>query len=275
MNDQYALWREEEDSREVIAVLGRLGRDVEVPSDFLTRVLPRADQGPAPYSPRQSWLGRLPWGVDVAVAALLILVFAGAVPQYLTWFRLYVWGVPPAEEEPIAPPQTRGQGGEAPLAILQGVPSAPPSKMTPLPQKPMQAECAQPESPPRARFTSEDELKGLLIGRWLSCNAPELRRILGSQDHVGIEFTPDRRWFTLRLDDFGRVVRGRGFDFEGTFEIIDTSLMNGPGAYQLNITRAGGGTNIVSLAVTDSPRKIRLTGMVGAEMYVPAPENSP
>ena len=107
-----ALDREEAASREVIAALGQLGRDVEAPPDFVARVLAQADHHPAPRPPRRAWLGRLPWGVDVAVAALLVLAFVGAVPQYVTWFHAYVRGVPPAEDEPIGPLRTRGPGRE-------------------------------------------------------------------------------------------------------------------------------------------------------------------
>ena len=96
----------------MIAALGQLARDVEAPPDFLARVLAQADQQPVPRPARVAWLGRLPWGVDVAVAAVLVLAVVGAVPQYLTWFNTYVRGVPPAEDEPIGPLRTRGPGRE-------------------------------------------------------------------------------------------------------------------------------------------------------------------
>jgi hypothetical protein len=105
---QDALARQEAANREVIAALGQLARDVEPPPDFVARVLARADQQPAPRPARVGWLGRLPWGVDVAVAAVLILAVVGAVPQYLTWFHTYVRGVPAVEDELIGPLRTRG-----------------------------------------------------------------------------------------------------------------------------------------------------------------------
>jgi hypothetical protein len=109
---QDALARQEAANREVIAALGQVARDVEAPPDFVARVLARADQLPAPRPARAAWLGRLPWGVDVAVAAVLILAFVGAVPQYVTWFNAYVRRVPPAEDEEIGPLRTRGAGHE-------------------------------------------------------------------------------------------------------------------------------------------------------------------
>ena len=67
----------------------------------------RADQQPAPRPARRPWLGRLPWGVDVAVAAVLVLAVVGAVPQYLTWFHTYVRG-PLRNGAPSSPLRTRG-----------------------------------------------------------------------------------------------------------------------------------------------------------------------
>jgi hypothetical protein len=118
---QDTLARQEAANREVIAALGQLTRDVEPPPDFLAQVLARADQQPAPRPRGGAWLGRLPWGVDVAVAALLILAVVGAVPQYVTWFHMYVRGVPPAEDEPIGPLRTRGTGrGQAAASLPLG-----------------------------------------------------------------------------------------------------------------------------------------------------------
>ena len=99
MKDQDALARQEAANREVIAALGQLSRDVEAPPDFVARVLARADQQPAPRPARVSWLGRLPWGVDVAIAAVLVLAVVGAAPQYRTWFNAYIRGIPSAEDE--------------------------------------------------------------------------------------------------------------------------------------------------------------------------------
>jgi hypothetical protein len=101
----------------VIAALGQLARDVEAPPDFVSRVLAKADQQPAPRPARLTWLGGLPWGVDVAVAAVLVLAVVGAVPQYRTWFNAYVRGVPADSDDVIGPLRTRGGGG--------GVPSPP------------------------------------------------------------------------------------------------------------------------------------------------------
>jgi hypothetical protein len=110
--NQDALARQEEANREIIAALGQLACDVEAPPDFATRVLARADQQPVRRPTRVSWLGRLPWSMDVAVAAVLVLAVVGAVPQYWSWFQTYVQGVPSAEDDLIGPLRTRGLGRE-------------------------------------------------------------------------------------------------------------------------------------------------------------------
>jgi hypothetical protein len=117
---QDALARQEEANREVIAALGQLARDVTAPPDFLERVLAKADQQAAPRPARVPWLGRLPWGVDVAVAAVLILAFVGAVPQYVTWFNAYVRGIPAGEEVPFGPLRTRGPGRGGAASLPRG-----------------------------------------------------------------------------------------------------------------------------------------------------------
>jgi len=91
--------RDEETSRDpgLEAAFARMVQQAEAAPEFVARVLAKADQAPVRRPARVSWLGRLPWGVDVAVAAILILALVGAVPQYLTWFYTYVRGVPSTE----------------------------------------------------------------------------------------------------------------------------------------------------------------------------------
>jgi hypothetical protein len=118
MKDQDALERQETAAPEVIAALGQLSRDVQAPPDFVARVLAKADQQPVPRPKRPAWLGRLPWGVDVAVAAVLVLAIVGAVPQYTEWFNAYVRGVHTDSDEMIGPLRTRGLGSGVAVASL-------------------------------------------------------------------------------------------------------------------------------------------------------------
>jgi hypothetical protein len=126
MADRNALEQQEAANRELIAALGQLTRDVEAPPDFLARVLAQADQRPAPRPGLLGWRRRrplraLPWGWEVAMAAVFVLAVVGAVPQYLTWFHTYVRGVPPEGEEFPGPLRTRGLG---PARVVVG-PSLP------------------------------------------------------------------------------------------------------------------------------------------------------
>jgi len=108
------LEQHEAAARELIAAMGRLSHEVQAPPDFVAQVLAHAAPLPAPRPARLAWLGRFPWGVDVALAAVMVLAVVGAVPQYLTWFRSYVQGVPsktvPHHEE--TSPRTKGLGSD-------------------------------------------------------------------------------------------------------------------------------------------------------------------
>ena len=82
MKDHDAIERQETTSRELIAALGQLTRDVQAPPDFAAWVLAQADQQSVRRPTRMAWRSYLPWGVGVAVAAVLVLhVRLGAPPQ--------------------------------------------------------------------------------------------------------------------------------------------------------------------------------------------------
>jgi hypothetical protein len=50
----------------------------------------------------------------------------------------------------------------------------------------------------------------------------------------------------------------RAWGWEGSWEAIDTSLMNGPGNYQLNLKIDGSGTVITAPQFAESPAVVRL-----------------
>jgi hypothetical protein len=135
------------------------------------------------------------------------------------------------------------------------------------------AVCLQPESAPIDSFASGDELRKLLAGQWLSCNPTWWEQARGIKNQVGIEFTSDGHWFALLRNASGAIVRGKGFDYEGTIQLIDMSSMNGPGRYQVNIKINGGGTFPVHPVFSGSPRKMRMnsSSAAGPATYVPMP----
>jgi hypothetical protein len=85
-----------------------------------------------------------------------------------------------------------------------------------------QAACAMPESDLTSRPASITAVRQLLVGRWTFCSGQ-----LGT-DHPGISFGADDTFHFLEAD-------GSDSAEGGTFEILDTSSQNGPGAYQIDL----------------------------------------
>ena len=67
----------------------------------------------------------------------------------------------------------------------------------------------------------------------------------------------DGRWSKLALVD-GQLTALHGWSNEGSWETIDTSLMNGPGVYQLNSSIDGSGTVITIPQLAAEPELMRL-----------------
>jgi hypothetical protein len=80
--DQDALARQEEANREIIAALGQLSRDVQVPPNFAALVLAKAEQGPAPRPGPLAWL-RDRWSPTWATALAMGLLLSVGVN---VWF---------------------------------------------------------------------------------------------------------------------------------------------------------------------------------------------
>jgi hypothetical protein len=101
-HDEFA--RHEADARDLIEALEKLNlsRDRQASADFETQVMARATQEPTPRRGLWSWFFNMPWGpaspsMRIAVAALSVLIFVGAVSQYATWVMDYRMGIPPGE----------------------------------------------------------------------------------------------------------------------------------------------------------------------------------
>ncbi len=82
----------------------------------------------------------------------------------------------------------------------------------------------------RHAFTSIADVAAQLQGRWLLCSGG-INEPAGT---VGIEFAGSTAYFLQRQG--GAVVRVATSDFTRTVQILDTSSMNGPGAYQINLS---------------------------------------
>jgi hypothetical protein len=94
----------------------------------------------------------------------------------------------------------------------------------------------------------------MMTGDWALCGTTS---VFGTQE-AGFSFVADGTWYKL-YSRGGQLVRGLGVDEQGTWAIIDASVMNGPGSEpQLNLTLAGGGGIGLFPAFATNPRKMRL-----------------
>ena len=120
---------------------------------------------------------------------------------------------------------------------------------------------------------SAEALRARLLGQWYACNTTSSSGFrLGPADAVGIEFAADGNWYFLKAA-VGGLVRGTGFGDAGTYDIIDTSSMNGPGSFQINLNLNSGGTDILHPAFAEAPRLLQLLGMEGTFLLSHLPDS--
>jgi hypothetical protein len=128
------------------------------------------------------------------------------------------------------------------------------------------ATCSQTEQGVLATPTKQSFISDV-VGVWLLCRTPS---VFGTNEQ-GLEISPDGSWFKLALDSAGLLVARRGWGNEGTWAAVDTSAMNGPGTYQLNLKIDGEGTVVTMPVFSSGPPKMRLSneGVYTAD-YVPS-----
>lgn len=114
--------------------------------------------------------------------------------------------------------------------------------------------CSQSPQGRRAA-ASEAGFRQMLVGNWLLCSAPS---VFGTTGEVGLAIYEDFRWTKLTRGDDGQIHALGGWDREGSWESIDTSSMNGPGTYQLNLKVDGSGTVITTPIFAEQPAVVRL-----------------
>lgn len=94
------------------------------------------------------------------------------------------------------------------------------------------------------------------LGAWLLCDVPSA---FGTKDDVGLELTADGRWRKLLPSgDPTVLVRASGWGREGSWEIVDTAAMNGPGVFQLNLDVDGSGSIYVIPVFAETPQVMHL-----------------
>ncbi len=122
--------------------------------------------------------------------------------------------------------------------------------------------CPDPEEGVAATPT-QAEFEALLVGRWLHCAGPV---VFAREDTAGLRFDSDGSFAFLVNGEDGALRDGAGFDYVGTWELIDTSDFNGPGVFQLNLDMPGGG-NPAFLTFATAPPKMRLSWTLGNSDY--------
>jgi hypothetical protein len=113
--------------------------------------------------------------------------------------------------------------------------------------------CTAPEggeSPP----ATKDDFESRLEHAWLLCKSPS---VFGT-DEAGLEIRADHRWSKLAAHPSGHYVRMTGWGNEGSWASVDTSSMNGPGHWQLNLKVDGSGTVITQPIFAGAVPKMRL-----------------
>jgi len=107
----------------------------------------------------------------------------------------------------------------------------------------------------RRAAASEAEFREMMAGNWLLCTTPS---VFGTTIEVGLAIYEDFRWAKLTRGEDGQIRAMSGWDQEGRWESIDTSSMNGPGTYQLNLSIDGSGTVITIPVFAEQPAVVRL-----------------
>ena len=122
--------------------------------------------------------------------------------------------------------------------------------------------CGLPTDP--INQTSVGQVEQLLVGTWLRCSATSAigPPLVGE---VGLEIASDGRFFRVYEGPDGSLIRAEGWDEEGTWAVIDTTSMNGPGWYQLNLSVLGRGTFSNFPTFMQQPSHLRLAGYEAAD----------
>ena len=102
-------------------------------------------------------------------------------------------------------------------------------------------------------FTTIADVKAALAGTWLLCSG----QINAPPNAAGIEFSGTKAYY-LVLGANNALERNTSTEYERDVTILDVTSMNGPGSYQINLDKAGGGGNSYFADYTDAPHKLRL-----------------
>lgn len=114
------------------------------------------------------------------------------------------------------------------------------------------AACGTPPSGLR-KAKSQRDFDSIIVGVWQQCSDSS---VFGTAE-AGLKIDADGSWSKLALVD-GQLTSLHGWNNEGSWETLDTSIMNGPGVYQLNLNIDGSGTVITIPQIAAEPELMRL-----------------
>lgn len=117
------------------------------------------------------------------------------------------------------------------------------------PRAPRAADCSTPIGTPHA-YTSAADVGARITGKWKICSGS----IASPADTAGVRFSTTDAHFLVAGS--GGLVEVPSWDYERTLEIIDTTMMNGAGSYQINLSAAG--TNMYSSRISESGERLEL-----------------
>lgn len=116
---------------------------------------------------------------------------------------------------------------------------------------PVVAPCPEPAD--EVELTSVAQTESLLVGVWIQCRGGPLPLPPGT--NIGIQFDADG-WYYRIYDVDGALIRSEGLLEQGSWRVLDTTDVNGPGSYQLNLTTLGAGTAMVSPEFSGTPTEL-------------------
>jgi hypothetical protein len=109
-------------------------------------------------------------------------------------------------------------------------------------------------------WTSESELTQLVTGQWLAC----MNSTIWPAGSIGIEVRADQTFVMLIVDAGGRIARGPGVNYSGTWVFTDAGTGNGPLALGIRFdTQPGGGTWVARPVFTESPTQMKMGDILG------------
>jgi hypothetical protein len=117
---------------------------------------------------------------------------------------------------------------------------------------PLVSACGTTPSGTRKAATQQD-FDNIIVGAWQQCSDSS---VFGTSE-AGLVIDADGRWSKLALVE-GQLTALHGWGNEGSWETIDTSIMNGPGVYQLNLSIDGSGTVMTIPKIAAEPEVMRL-----------------